>query len=104
VDIELCYFNFSDPPSIKEASVSIAKSWIGQTVTLKCMSDGVPTPRLTWYKPDGSQINSVIDTQSTVNVKMNVDQYFGFYKCIAHNRLAVDFKIVKIQQISMSFL
>ena len=68
---------------------------------LKCVSDGVPTPTLTWYKPDGGQIDRTIDTQSIVNVKMSVDQDFGDYKCDAVNALTPgDFKIVKIEQIS----
>ena len=97
--------NFSDPPSIKEATLSAAKSWIGQTVTLKCVSDGVPTPTLTWYKPDGSRINIFTATQNVVNVKTSVDQDFGGYKCVADNGLApTDFKIVKIEQISRYFL
>ena len=97
-------FNFSDPPSIKETTSSAAKSWIGQTVTLKCVSDGVPTPTLTWSKPNGSQINSITSTQNTVNVIMSVDQDFGGYKCVADNGLTTDFKIVKIEQISRSFM
>ena len=59
-------------------------------------------PTLTWYKP-GSQIKSVTATQNTVNVKMNVDQDFGDYKCDAVNGLGAGFKIVKIEQISRSF-
>ena len=74
-------------------------------MTLKCVSDGVPTPTLTWYKPDGSQINNVKATQNIVNVKMNVDQDFGGYKCDADNGLTpANVKIVKIEQISRSFL
>ena len=74
-------------------------------MTLKCVSDGVPTPALTWYKPDGSQINSVTAKNNTVIVKMSLDQGFGYYKCDADNGLSLaDFKIVEIQQISMSFL
>ena len=74
-------------------------------MTLTCVSDGVPTPTLTWYKPDGGQINNVKATQNTVNVKMSVDQDFGDYKCNADNELAPpNFKIVKIEQISRSFL
>ena len=72
-------------------------------MTLKCVSDGLPTPTLTWYKPDGSQINIVTATQSTVNVKMSVDQDFGAYKCDADNGVKPsDSKIVKIEQISRS--
>ncbi|XP_078379826.1 fibroblast growth factor receptor 1-A-like isoform X2 [Oculina patagonica] len=88
------------PPTIKEATASAAKSWIGQTVSLKCMSDGVPTPTLTWYKPDGNQIKKVTATENIASVKMNVDHDFGGYKCDADNGLTpADFKIVKLVQI-----
>ena len=101
----LVLFYFSDPATIKTVTASSAKSWIGQTVALTCESDGVPTPTLTWYKPGGSQMNSDTATQSTVNVKMSVDQDFGPYKCVASNGLApVDLKTVEIKQISRSFL
>jgi len=100
-----CYLKFLDPPTIKKITSSAAKSWIGQTVALTCESDGVPTPTLTWYKPGGSQIKSVTATQITVNVKMNDDQDFGDYKCVADNGLApANFTTVKIGQISRSFL
>lgn len=72
-------------------------------MTLICESDGVPTPTLTWYKPDGSQINRVTATQSTLDVKMSMDQDFGAYKCVAGNGLTpVDLKTVKIKEISRS--
>jgi len=100
-----CYLKFLDPPTIKEATSSTDKSWIGQTVSLKCVSDGVPMPTLTWYKPGGSQIKRVTATQNTVDVKMNEDQDFGGYKCVADNGLApADFEPVEIEQISRSFL
>jgi hypothetical protein len=54
---------------------------------LKCVSDGVPTPTLTWYKPDGRQIKSVTAAKNSLNVKMNLDQDFGAYKCVADNGL-----------------
>ena len=74
-------------------------------MTLKCESDGVPTPTLTWYKPDGSQIKNITATQIAVNMKMSVDQDFGAYKCNADNGVTpADFKMVKIEQISRSFL
>ena len=74
-------------------------------MTLKCVSDGVPTPTLTWYKPDGSPINSVKAKQNTVDVMMEVDGDFGSYKCDADNGLySTDFKMVKIKQISRYFL
>ena len=73
-------------------------------MTLRCVSDGVPTPTLTWYKPDGSQMNSITATQNTVNVTMSIDQDFAGYKCDADNGLTpADFKMVNIEQISRSF-
>ena len=96
--------NFADPPTIKEASSSTDKSWISQTVTFKCVSDGVPTPTLIWYKPDGSQRNSVKASQNIVDVQMKLDQDFGGYKCVTDNGLApADFKIVEIKEISAFF-
>ncbi len=69
------------------------------------MSDGVPTPTLTWYKPDGRQIKKVTAIENIANVKMNVDQDFGGYKCDADNGLTpADYKIVKVQQISKCYL
>ena len=70
-------------------------------MTFTCVSDGVPTPTLTWYKPDGNQINSVTAAQNTVNVKMTEDQDFGGYKCEADNGLTpADYKTMKVDQIS----
>ena len=71
---------------------------------LKCVSDGVPTPTITWYKPDERKIKIVTATQNTVNVIMSVDQDFGDYRCNADNGLTpADSRIVKIEQISKSF-
>jgi len=99
------FLKFLDPPTIKEVTSSAEKSWIGQTVALTCKSDGIPTPTLTWYKPGGSRIKSVTATQITVDVKMNEDQDFDGYNCVADNGLApADFETVKIEEISRSFL
>jgi len=56
-------------------------------VTLKCVSDGVPTPTLTWYKPGGIEINSVTAKESTVEVFLSDEHDFGEYKCTAYNGL-----------------
>ena len=95
---------FSDAPVIKKVAASSDKSWIGQTVMLTCKSDGIPLPTLTWYKPDGSQINSNATKESTVDVEMSFDQDFGIYNCVAANGLTpADHKTVEIKQISRSF-
>ena len=73
-------------------------------MNLDCVSDGVPSPTLTWYKPGGSPIDIVTSTQNTVDVTMKVDEDFGGYKCDADNGLnSTDSKMVKIDQISRYF-
>ena len=47
---------------------------------------------------------NITATQTTVNVKMSVDQDFGEYKCDAVNGLGAEFKMVKIEQINRFFL
>ena len=92
---------FLDPPTIKNVTTSSKKSWIGQTVTLKCLSDGVPTPTLSWYEPKGSEIKRVRARENKVQVPLRDDQDFGHYKCIAANGLIPsDQKLIKINQIS----
>ena len=100
-NFSLHFYLFSDPPTIQNVSTSSKKSWIGQTVTLKCLSDGVPTPTLSWYKPEGSEINRVTARENKVQVPLRGDQDFGHYKCIAANGLVPsDEKLIKINQIS----
>ena len=92
---------FLDQPTIQNVTTSSKKSWIGQKVTLKCLSDGVPTPTLYWHKPEGSEINRVRARESEVQVPLKADQDFGDYKCIAANGLIPsDEKLIKISQIS----
>ena len=71
-------------------------------MTLKCVSDGVPTPTLTWYKPNGNKLNTATVKESTVKVAIIDDQYFGEYKCVAYNGLdPINNASVPLQQISM---
>ena len=56
-------------------------------MTLKCVSDGVPTPTLTWHKPDGNKLNTVTAKESTVEVSLSDEQEFGEYKCVTYNGL-----------------
>ncbi|XP_022781133.1 limbic system-associated membrane protein-like [Stylophora pistillata] len=88
------------PPIIENVTTSSSKSSIGQTVTLKCLSDGVPTPILTWYKPNGMEIRRIRARENKAQVTLREDQDFGDYKCIAANGLSPsDDRIVKITQI-----
>ena len=54
---------------------------------MTCVSDGVPAPTLTWYKPDGNELNTVTAKESTVQVFLNDEKDFGEYKCVAYNGL-----------------
>lgn len=93
------------PPIIENVTTSSSKSSIGQTVTLKCLSDGVPTPILTWYKPNGMEIRRIRARENKAQVTLREDQDFGDYKCIAaHGLSPSDGRIVKITQISKIYL
>ena len=70
-------------------------------MTLKCLTDGVPTPTLSWYKPEGSQMKRVRARQSKIQVPLRGDQDFGHYKCIAANgQIPSHEKLITINQIS----
>ena len=71
-------------------------------MTVKCVSDGVPTPTLTWYKPDGNELNKVTAKESMEKVTITYDQDFGGYKCVAYNGLdPLNSASVTLLQISM---
>ncbi|KAL9964772.1 hypothetical protein ACROYT_G028457 [Oculina patagonica] len=90
------------PAKILSITTSAASSWNGQTVSLKCVSDGVPTPTLTWYKPDGKELNTVTAKESTVKVTLDDEQDFGEYKCVAYNGLdPLNDASVLLRQLSM---
>ncbi|XP_022802381.1 titin-like [Stylophora pistillata] len=88
------------PPTIQIVTTSSGYSGIGQKVTLKCLSDGIPTPTLTWYKPNEKEIHRIRARENKAEVTLREDQDFGDYKCIAVNGLSPsDERIVKITQI-----
>ena len=74
-------------------------------MTLKCVSDGVPTPTLTWFKPKGNELNTVTAKESTVQVTINDDHDFGEYKCTAYNGLdPLNDASVTLELISMWYI
>ena len=60
-------------------------SWIGQTITLTCETDGIPVPTITLTKPDGSQLKQEKSSISTASLKLESSADFGQYKCSADN-------------------
>ena len=90
----------TDAPSIESVSSSVSKSWIGQTVRLTCVSDGVPTPTLSWYNPKGAKFNTLQAKENTVDVTMNCDHDFGLYNCTADNGFVPATGTLRLHQIS----
>ena len=86
--------------TITNISSSVSKSWIGQTVRFKCVSDGVPTPTMSWYARERIKFNPVKARENTVDVTMNSDQDFGHYNCTAENGFDPASLTVRVQQIS----
>ena len=94
-------FRLTDTATILNISSSVSKSWIGQIVMLECLSDGFPTPTLTWKKQDGHELKKVTAEENTVTVVMKADQDFGLYTCKADNGVgAPSIHTLQVQQIS----
>ena len=65
------------------------------------MADGVPTPTITWKKPDGTEARKVTAIESIADIEMKTDEDFGQYTCEAKNEAGpVDTRTVQVQQIS----
>ena len=72
---------------------------------VKCAADGVPTPTLAWYKPNGNELKRVIAKESTVEVTINDEHKFGEYNCVAYNGLDPPNKAsIFLEQIGMFYL
>jgi len=66
-----------------------------------CVTDGVPTPVLTWKKPDGTDLKKVTATENAVDAVMKEDEDFGLYTCQAENGVgAAATSTVEVKQIS----
>ena len=72
---------------MQTATTSSLTSWVDQTETLKCQSDGVLTPTLTWYQPDGNEIFRVTNKEITDQVGVNNNSNCGNFRCISENGL-----------------
>jgi len=91
----------TDGATITSAKSTVTQSWIGKTVILTCVADGVPTPVLTWKKPDGSELKKVTAMENIANADMKGDNDFGSYTCHAENGVgAAATRKVEVKQIS----
>ena len=64
------------------------------------MAHGVPTPTITWKKPDGTEAKKVTATKNIADIEMKTDQDFGQYTCEAKNEAGpADTRTVQVQQI-----
>lgn len=99
--VTLCHNSFLELPKMHITTALPLTSWVGQTQTLKCRSDGVLTLTLTWYQPDGNEKFRVTNKEITVQVGVNNNGNCGNFWCVSENGLtSSEEKIVKIAQIS----
>ena len=97
----LCALQLTDAATITSVALLPSQSWIGQTIALTCVADGVPTQILTWKKPDGTELNTVTALENKKDVTMGIDEDFGNYTCSSRNSVgAADTSTVQVHQIS----
>ncbi|XP_022779250.1 collagen alpha-1(I) chain-like [Stylophora pistillata] len=72
------------PPVITHINTSLASTVVGGKVELQCVSDGDPTPTVTWYSPNGTELRTITG-YSTIFVEIDGPGDFGDYRCIAFN-------------------
>ena len=69
---------------ITHINTSLASTVVGGKVELQCVSDGDPTPTVTWYSPNGTELRTITG-YSTIFVEIDGPGDFGDYRCIAFN-------------------
>ncbi|XP_031550474.1 limbic system-associated membrane protein-like [Actinia tenebrosa] len=74
------------PSIFKHLSSTDLSSWSGRQAIIKCTFDGLPTPVITWYKPNDRQTGAkTIANSSQIMVITTNDANYGSYKCKATN-------------------
>lgn len=97
----LCALQLTDAATITRVALLPSLSWVTQTISLTCEADGLPTPILTWKKPDGTKLNTVTAFENKKDVTMGSDEDFGNYTCSSTNGVgAADTSTVQVHQIS----
>lgn len=77
-------FPFKGPAEITHINTSIASTVVGGKVELQCVSDGDPTPTVTWYSPNGTELVTITG-DSTIFIVVDGPSDFGDYRCKAYN-------------------
>ena len=83
----ISYVSSTGPAVIVHINTSEAVALVGEKVELKCVSDGDPTPNVTWYAPDGSELVTITTIDNTIFLDMDSVEDFGEYRCKADNGL-----------------
>lgn len=96
------------PSQILEAKVREIKAHSGETVELKCKTEGRPLPVVSWILANRTQVRGQNDGRGRVNlapegtlVIRQVSVYDrGYYKCIASNPAGIDTVTVRLQVVA----
>ena len=92
---------FTDPVTIKRLLYSTRKSFIGQSATFRCFSDGYPKPVYEWKtpNPNGRHNSSREDDSSILNVEFVSSADFGNYTCSVKNSISNSSQTVPVTQL-----
>ena len=77
---------------LRVSEINDLEKLVGQTVTFRCVVDGIPTPTVAWYRNGGNPcgVTSVSGSNRNVNsltISSSVAGDTGMYQCIADNRV-----------------
>ncbi|KAM8976419.1 matrix-remodeling-associated protein 5 [Pelodytes ibericus] len=86
-------------PRYKDVTV-----YLGDTVTLDCLSSGVPSPHISWIFPDRKIVRTLSTTESrvmfyengTLSIKDTTFTDRGIFKCVASNVAGADSLTVRV--------
>jgi hypothetical protein len=91
----------------KPTSTKTTDSWNGKRITLRCMFSGNPSPRVTWYKPTGTELGAIVARTayegrvfvSEVNTTTRNNEDYGKYRCLVTNVVGNDEYYIMVNQL-----
>lgn len=95
------------PPKIHDKDQKLIKVFYGDTVTLRCIAKGEPTPAITWISPTNRVISPALNKYQILDdgtlVVQKVQRFDGGnYTCMARSNAGQDHKVLRLEVVVTS--